>query len=156
MPIFMKYGKINGEAKAAGHEGWIELESAQLGTSRNATATGSVSRESRAPTLNEIVVTKKHDSSSTHLAREALHGEGVEVIIDFMPNKARKPGEPPRAYLSMKLSDCMISSYSISGHGGTGGGPMESISLNCTSITHTTNREFDLIEFLRAFGLPIP
>jgi len=157
MPIYMKYGTIKGQSKAVGHQGWIELESAQLGGGRNVTTGTSASRDGSARPPDDIVVSKRQDSSSTLLIRESLQGEGTEVVIDFMPTTARKPGEAPRSYLSITLKNCLISSYSISGHGGdTHGRPMESLSLNCTSISYTTNQEFDLAAFLRSFGLPVP
>ncbi len=68
MPIYMGIfekphvldRKFRGEVKAKGYEGWIALQSAQLGTNRNiTTSTGrGTNREASAPTTQEIVITK--------------------------------------------------------------------------------------------------
>ena len=86
MPIYMGIfeklhvldRKFRGEVKAKGYEGWIELQSAQLGTNRNiTTSTGrGTNREASAPATQEIVITKLQDSVSTALYREALDGRG--------------------------------------------------------------------------------
>src|SRR5947209_8668483 len=85
MPIYMKYGNIQGTGKG-NHKGWIELQSAQLGTHRNVkdpTGSGS-NREASVPAVSEVVVTKLQDISSTDLFRQALNGQGVKVVIDFV------------------------------------------------------------------------
>jgi hypothetical protein len=71
MPIYMKYEGIEGSA-TGNYQGWIELESCQLGSHRGGTKS-----------VSEIVVTKFQYNSSTHLVREALYGQGKKVTIDF-------------------------------------------------------------------------
>ena len=93
MPIYMGIfekpnvldKKLRGEVKAKGYEGWIELESAQLGTHRNTTnATGrGINREASAPSIQEIVITKALDSVSTALFR-AAGGKGKLIVIAFV------------------------------------------------------------------------
>jgi type VI secretion system secreted protein Hcp len=129
MPIYMKYEGIDGDVTAAGHEKWIELNSCQLGTSRHITnPTGrGADRESSAPSVSEIVVTKMTDAASTGLLREALWGEGKLVKIDFCKTDKDKI-EP---YLQLELENTMVSSFSVSSGGDR---PMESLSLNFTKI----------------------
>ena len=84
MPIYMGIfekphvldRKFRGEVKAKGYEGWIQLQSAQLGTNRNITTpTGrGTNREASAPATQEIVITKLQDSVSTALYKESLRG----------------------------------------------------------------------------------
>ena len=142
MPIYMGiFEKPNvldksfkGEVKAKGYEGWIELESAQIGTSRHITSpTGRGSnREGSTPSIQEIVVTKYHDSASTALFREALNGHGKLIVIAFVKGDES-------VYLRIVLQDTLISSYSMSGHGGASHDrPMESLSLNFTKVTYET------------------
>ena len=140
MPIYMGiFEKPNvldknfkGDVKAKGYEGWIELQSAQLGMNRstpNPTGRGS-GREGSAPTVQEIVVTKYQDSVSTALFREALSGSGKLFVIAFVK-------EDGTAYLKIVLQNTLITSYSVSGHGGDSHDkPMESLSLNFTKITY--------------------
>ena len=85
MPIYMKYNNIPGDATAEGHEKWIELNSFQWGVGRGISSpTGaSADRESSAPSISEIVVTKHTDVASPKLLDESLQGEGQKVTIDF-------------------------------------------------------------------------
>jgi len=65
--IYMNYNDIPGDATAEGHEKWIELNSCQWGVGRGISSPtgGSADRESSAPSVSEIVVTKATDVSST-------------------------------------------------------------------------------------------
>ncbi len=140
MPIYMGIfekphvldRKFRGEVKAKGYEGWIALQSAQLGTNRNiTTSTGrGTNREASAPTTQEIVITKLQDSVSTALYKEALRGEGKLIVIAFVK-------EDGTSYTTIVLQNTLISSYSVSGHGGgvTDSRPTESLSINFTKIT---------------------
>ena len=115
MPIYMKVPGVEGEVVAAGHKGWIELQSCQLGAHRTTTATGRTGREASVPAFSEIVVTKSQDASSTGLFRLSLWGEGKKFEIDFI----KLEDKLPCTYLSLELENTLISSYSISGHGGS-------------------------------------
>jgi len=140
MPIYMGIfekphvldRKFRGGVKAKGYEGWIQLQSAQLGTNRNiTTSTGrGTNREASAPTTQEIVITKLQDSVSTALYRETLDGEGKLIVIAFVK-------EDGTSYTTIVLQNTLISSYSVSGHGGgvTDSRPTESLSINFTKIT---------------------
>ena len=120
MLVYLKYGEIRGEVKVPGHRWWIELASVQLGSSRNVTF---ASRPSEYPGLREIVAIKKHDRTSTDLSREALRGQGVFAIIDFVHNGS--------VWLRVEMSGTQISSYTFSAGGNP---PMESFALNFTKI----------------------
>ena len=129
MPIFMKYDGIDGDVTAEGHEKWIELNSCQFGVGRsitNATAKG-VNREASAPSVSEIVVTKVTDGASVKLLQASCFGEGKDVQIDFCKTDKDKL-EP---YLTLTLTNTMVSGYSISSGGDR---PSESVSLNFTKI----------------------
>ena len=139
MPIYMGiFDKPNvldknfrGGVKAKGFEGWIQLQSAQLGTNRNiTTSTGrGTNREASAPAIQEVVITKLQDSVSTALYRETLDGEGKLIVIAFVK-------EDGTSYTTIVMQNTMISSYSVSGHGGvTDSRPTESLSLNFANIT---------------------
>lgn len=132
MPIYVKYGSIKGDVTAAGHEQWIEVNSFQWGVGRGISSpTGaSAERESSAPSVSEIVVTKPTDMASTNLLNEALQGEGQDVTIDFCKTDKGNLS----VYLSYKLSNTMISGYSLSSAGDR---PLESLSLNFTKIRMT-------------------
>jgi type VI secretion system secreted protein Hcp len=140
MPIYMGiFEKPNvldkafrGEVKAKGYEGWIELESAQVGQSRNVTSpTGRGSyRGASAPSVQEIMVTKAQDVVSTALFRASLDGTGKLIVIAFVKQDGTTS-------MKMVLQNTLFSSLTVSGHGGgTHGQPMESLALNFSNITY--------------------
>ena len=129
MPIYMKYAALKGDVTADGHKDWIELGSMQWGVGRGISSpTGaSADRESSAPSISEITVTKAQDVATISLLNEAYQGEGVDVTIDLCKTDKGKL----ETYLSYILTNCMVSGYSVS----TGGDrPSESLSLNFTKI----------------------
>ena len=131
MPIYMNYDGIQGDVTATGHEKWIELDSVQFGVGRsiqNPTGTGG-NREASAPSVSEITVTKSLCSGSSGLFEASLVGEGKKVQIDYC--KTETEGLEP--YLSLTLTDTMVSGYS---HSSGGGQPTESLCLNFTKIEH--------------------
>lgn len=131
MAIYMNFNslKIKGEVTAEGHKDWIDLGSFQWGVGRGIGApTGSTKdRESSAPSVSEITVSKSLDSASVLLLQEALTGKAVTVEIDFV-----KTGEGQlETYLKFTLTNTLISGYSMSSGGDR---PSESLSLNFTKI----------------------
>jgi type VI secretion system secreted protein Hcp len=129
MPIYMNYNSIPGDATAEGHEKWIELNSCQWGVGRGISSpTGaSADRESSAPSVSEIVVTKSTDVSSPKVLNEAYQGEGQKVQIDFCKTDKGKL----EVFLTLNLENTMISGYSVSSGGDR---PTESLSLNFTKV----------------------
>jgi type VI secretion system secreted protein Hcp len=129
MPIFMKYGTIKGDVSAAGHLGWIELNSFQWGVDRTISSPtgGSTGGGASAPSVSEIVVTKPTDIATVALLREALEGVGQDVAIDF----CKTDQGTVTVYLSYTLNNTMISGDSISSDGNL---PEESLSLVFTKI----------------------
>lgn len=134
MPIYIKYGDILGDVTAEGHkgaDGWVEVNSFQFGVGRGIASPtgGSTDRESSAPSVSEIVVTKPMDKSSFRWFEESLHGEGVGVQIDFCKTDKDKL----EIYTTYKLENAMVSGYSVSSGGDR---PTESISINFTKILY--------------------
>jgi len=129
MPIYMNYNNIPGDATAEGHEKWIELNSCQWGIGRGISSPtgGSSDRESSAPSVSEIVVTKATDVSSTKVLNEGYQGEGQKVTIDFCKTDKGKL----EVFLTLSLENTMISGYSLSSGGDR---TTESLSLNFTKI----------------------
>jgi type VI secretion system secreted protein Hcp len=129
MPIYVQYAKIAGDVTATGHEKWIEVNSFQFGVGRGISSPtgGSSDRESSAPSVSEIVVTKPTDVASTKLFNESLQGEGEDVTIDFCKTDKGKL----ETYLTYTLTNTMISGYSLSSGGDR---PMESLSFNFTKV----------------------
>lgn len=131
MPIYMNYDSlaIKGDVTEEGHKNWIELHSFQWGVGRGISSpTGaSADRESSAPSVSEITVTKTTDAASVKILNEALQGEGKTVIIDFTKTDKGKL----EVYQTFTLTNTMISGYSMSSGGDQ---PNESLSLNFTKV----------------------
>lgn len=123
MPIYMKFEGIVGPVKGK-YAGWIELESCQLASGR-----GAAGGEHDKIRISDITISKRQDTSSTALFREALSGSGKKVTIDFVNAEGV-------AYMTIELENTLISSVSMSGNGGEGA--TESMSLNFTKIKYST------------------
>ena len=129
MPIYMNYNNLPGDVTADGHAGWIELNSFSWGVGRGISSpTGSsADRESSAPSVSEITVTKLTDVTSTKVLNEAYQGEGVKVVIDF----CKTDKGSLEVYMQYTLDDVLVSGYSLSSGGDR---PTESLSFNFTKI----------------------
>ena len=131
MPIYMNYDglAVKGDVTAQGYADWIELNSFQFGVGRGISSPtgGSKDRESSAPSVSEITVTKAQDASTGKLLTEAYKGEGVKVVIDFV--KTEK--DQLQKFLTYELEDAMISGYSTSSGGDR---PSESLSINFVTV----------------------
>jgi type VI secretion system secreted protein Hcp len=126
----MKYGDLQGDVTAAGHEKWIELNSFQWGVGRGISSpTGAAAdRESSAPSVSEITVKKAQDRASTKLLNHAYQGEGVDVTIDFC--KTDKGNL--EVFLELNLTNTMVSGFSVSGTDRH----EETLSLNFTKVEY--------------------
>ncbi len=131
MPIYLNYkdGAVKGDVTESNHKNWIELSSFRWGVGRGISSpTGaSADRESSAPSISEIVVTKVQDVSSVGLLTEAFQGDGVKAQIDF----CRTNKDQMDVYLTIELENVMISGFTTSSEGDR---PTENISLNFTKI----------------------
>ena len=128
MAIYLHVDGLEGDVTAAGHEKWIECGSLQWGVGRGIhTPTGSSQeRESSAPSISEVTVTKVMDKCTPKLFTEACVGKAKLVKIDLV-----QTGEQLETYMSYELENALISGYSVS----TGGDrPMENLSFNFTKV----------------------
>lgn len=130
MPLYMKYGEIDGKVETAGYEKWIEVNSYQWSTGRAiASPTGKSSdREATHPSVSEISVTKVMDVSSNKLLEQALGGDmNTKVQLAVCTTGKGQLME----FLRYTLFNTAVNSYSVA----TGGDrPSESLSLNFTKI----------------------
>ena len=135
MPIYMKYDGIEGDTTEEGHKKWIEVSSFQWGVGRGIASPvgGSLDRESSAPSVSEITITKAQDTATIKLIDASFQGEGKTVNIDFCKTDKGKL----EVYLTYTLTNTMISGYSISSGGDR---PSESLSLNFTKVEVKINQ----------------
>jgi Type VI secretion system effector, Hcp len=110
----------------------IPFESAQLGPGPGMRAGRGESREAPPAAIAEVVITTLLGDHSNELFKKSLSGKPFSAEVVFV-----KPDG--QVYLKIKLKNAMISSYSVSGHGGgPDSKPMESWTLNADKIEHET------------------
>lgn len=133
MSILVKFDGIDGEATEQGHAKWIAVHSLQFGFGRGiSTPQGNAAhRETSAPSVSEIIVTKEMDAASSKLFTSSLtEVEGKEVKIDL----CRTGGSGGLiVYATYTLTNALISGYSVSSGGDR---PTESVSLNFTKLEY--------------------
>ncbi len=112
------------------HKETIEIASWSFGSS-NPSSVGSsgmsAGREASTPAISEIVVTKTQDKSSPKLAEGVSKGKTTQEL----KKQTTHNGD---TYYQVKLTDVMVSSWSVSGQGSGDPVPTESLSLNFTKI----------------------
>ena len=130
MALFMQFGALKGEVTQETHKDWIEINSLQWGVGRGigSGVGGGSLRESSAPSVSEITVTKVMDVSSPLLLKEALGGKAVQVKIEITQTDDSGKHVSFQKYV---LTNTLISGYSISSGGDR---PSESLSLNFTKF----------------------
>ena len=150
MPIYMNYKNlaVKGDVTEEGHQHWVELNSLRwnLGRGIRSPTGRSANRESSAPSISEITVTKASDKSTIKIMNEALQGEGETVIIDFSKTNQGSM----EVYMTYTLTNCMISGYSVNGGGDR---PSETLTLNftkieCKNIPNTAEGDADSPEII--------
>jgi type VI secretion system secreted protein Hcp len=130
MAIFLKYGSLKGEVTQETHKEWIEVNSLQWGVGRGigSGVGGGSLRESSAPSVSEVTVTKVMDIASPLLLKESLGGKAVEVKLEITQTDDSGKHVSFQKYI---LTNTLISGYSISSGGDR---PSESLSFNFTKF----------------------
>ena len=126
---FLLLDGITGESTDKTHKDWIEISSFSFGVS-HPTTIGSGTRGTGKASFSDLSITKTVDKSSPVLFLDAASGKHIK---DARLDVVKVGGGTEMSLLKYKLTDVMISSYSI---GGSSGGelPQESLSLNFTKI----------------------
>ena len=127
---FLKMDGIKGESNDAKHKEEIELESWSWGVTQSGTsAKGSGSGAGKA-VAQDLHFIKKHDQASPVLFASCATGK-------HFPNAvltARKAGGEQQEYLTIKMSDLLVSSYQVGGSQGGDVVPTDQVSLNFSKI----------------------
>ncbi len=128
--LFLKLDGIKGEAQDAKHKDEIELESFSWGeTNSGSSSSGSGGGTGRV-SMQDVHVTKKHDKSSPNLMLACATGQHIKSGVLC----ARKAGGEQQEYLTVKMSDLLVSSFQVGGstHGDVV--PTDQVSLNFSKI----------------------
>lgn len=135
MPAYIKLGDIKGEATDSDHKEWIIIESMSSPIFRSVPQGAKDQQRTKGETtLGDIVVSRELDKSSTKLQEACANGSFYkEVEIHFCTTVKNKQ-EP---YLTYKLKDVIVSSYSF--HGNSSGDPLptEEVTLGYTEVEWT-------------------
>ena len=122
MPAFMKLGDIKGEATDTDHKDWILIESMSSPIFRSVPEGAKDQQRTKGETtLGDVVVVRQLDKSSTKLQEACANGTFFKEIEIHFCTTVKNKQEP---YLTYKLSDVIISSFSM--HGNASGSPLPS------------------------------
>ncbi|MEW4489230.1 type VI secretion system tube protein Hcp [Thalassoglobus sp. JC818] len=135
MAAFMKLGDIKGEATDNDHKDWIIIQSMSSPIYRSIPEGAKDSQRTKGETtLGDVVVVRELDKSSTKLQEACANGTFFdEVEIHFCTTVKNKQ----QPYLTYKLKDVVVTSYSF--HGNSAGDPIpsEEITLGYTEVEWT-------------------
>jgi type VI secretion system secreted protein Hcp len=128
---FLKLEGIKGESQDEKHRDEIELLSASFGVISTGLA-GPGAGANRPGKIQDIVITKHSDRSSTALMQFAINGKPIKKgKITF-----RKAGEPdPLEYMTIEMENIIITSVSVQTD--AKGRATEAITLSFTKMTVT-------------------
>lgn len=125
----LKIEGIEGETQQDGKTGWIELMSWSAGASNSSSfgsGTGGGKGKSQA---HDIVFSKVMDKSSPNIEGYVLNGTHVDKVT----LEVRKAAGPDKlTYYTRTLTNCFITSYSVSG--GSDGGAMDNFSITFEEV----------------------
>ena len=135
MPAFMKLGDIKGEATDQDHKDWILLESMSAPLFRSIPEGAKDQQRTKGDTtLGDVVVVRQLDKSSTKLQEACANGTFYkDVEVHFCSTVKGKQ----EAYLTYKMKNVIVTSYSF--HGNSSGSPLpsEQVTLGYTEVEWT-------------------
>ena len=132
---FMKLGDIEGNGTDDEHKDWIIIESMSSPIFRSIPEGAKDAQRSRGDTtLGDVVVVRELDKSSTKLQESCANGTFYDEVEIHFTTQVRNTEEP---YLTYKLKDVIVTSYSF--HGNAAGDPLptEEITLGYTEVEWT-------------------
>ena len=128
--MFLKLDGIKGESKDSKHTGEIDILSFAWGvTQTGAHATGAGAGKANP---SEFQIVKLLDSATPQIGEMICTGERAPSAVLTL----RKAGDKPLEYMTVKLTDLLITSYQTGGSGGTSL-PVEQISFAFANVDIT-------------------
>ncbi len=128
---FLKLKGIDGESSDSKHSGEIDVLSWSWGESQSASFSSGGGGGAGKVSMQDFSFVMKVNKASPKLLEACATGAHIgEALLT-----CRKAGGQQQEYLTIKLTDCLVSSFST---GGTGGSDFEtdSISLNFSKINY--------------------
>lgn len=129
---FLKIGDVKGECKDFEHKEWIEVLSWSWGASQLGTAGHGTGLGASKVNMQDFNFTMHFCAASPELLLSCCSGHHYPEATLVMRKPTGKEGGQAK-FLEIKFKDVLVSSYQT---GGAGEGlPVESLSLNFTSVT---------------------
>ncbi len=126
---FLEVDGIKGESSDSKHPNTIEIESFSWGLSNTASATGGAGAGKAS--FQDFSFVTPVSQASPQLFLACASGEHLKMATLFV----RKAGGTQQDYLTIKMSDVLVSSYKEAGETGERGNiPMDSIAINFAKI----------------------
>ena len=129
--MFLKLEGIEGESNDDKKKNHIEIQSFSLGGANNGSFHSATGGGTAKVALQDMHFTKTIDKSSPNLFGVLTQGKH----IDKATITVRKAGSKS-PYLTIKLTNVLVSSYQLDSSGGGDAKPNESLSLNFTKIEY--------------------
>jgi type VI secretion system secreted protein Hcp len=123
---FLKIDGVDGESADSKHKGEIDIESWSWGASQSGTSAGGGGAAGKV-SMQDFTFTKHVDKASPKLFEKLATGEHLREA------KFVVRGSSSNEYLTITLTDVMVTSYSTGGSSGDDR-PTESVSLNFGKI----------------------
>jgi len=133
--LFLKIPNITGSATTTGFDaGEIDLGSFSWGAmNANSDIANATGASAGIGTYGEFSFTKELDTASAALLKHCLSGKHItDAIVLTATRSGGDDTAKPVKYLEIKMTKSMITSWTVSGAGGEGGGyakPQESFSI---------------------------
>ena len=137
--VFVKFDGVDGEALDKDHSAWIEVESLSARMDLNPMSVAAGATQPRADiTHDDFILTKTADKASAKLAEAVCNGKVFPKVVIDVPASY---GSARATYLRYELRNVRVTSYSVSGAGGSAEKAMEEIALNFeeVKVTYTEN-----------------
>jgi type VI secretion system secreted protein Hcp len=135
MSAFVKLGDIKGEATDEDHKDWVLFESMSSPIFRSiAEGAKDTQRTKGETTLGDIVLVRQMDKSTTKIQEACANGTFLKEVEIHFCTTAKNKEEP---YYEVKLSNVILTSYSM--HGNSSGDPLpsEEITMGYTKVEWT-------------------
>jgi type VI secretion system secreted protein Hcp len=135
---FAKYDGVDGEAKDAHHDKWIDVLNIDWGIHRP--MTDGTTRRRGAPIVEDMRLTMVYDKASPKLMEKCLRGE---IIPKLEFEMTATYGGTRATYLKYELTNVMITSYEVHASGNDEAGPPTVVVGNNFEEIKVTYTEYD-------------
>jgi type VI secretion system secreted protein Hcp len=123
---------IKGESQDDKHKEKIEIHSFSWGVSNSSNVGVGTGGGTGKAMFSDLSFNKQMDKASPLLYHAAATGEHIKKAVLIARKAGGKAGQIE--YMTITLTDVMVSSYQMGGHSGDNSIPLDSVSLRATDI----------------------